>query len=633
MLKGLRTYFGLLARYVAIFFAARLVFFLVFSGGHHSGGDIAKAFFIGARLDLSISATLLCAAAFLATFAGFVRVFEWLLKPLVMLYMALLNATLSVLVAAEFPFYKEYSSRLNHLFFEYFDKPKELFVTILGIKYVALLFIAAPLVVWLAAAAGVRQSRKMFDRNRGEGFFSRIASLALIAGFTVLFIRGGFQNRPLNWGEAFFSPDNFMNQTALNGVFNLYADIQIFLEERALHVKPSGYFAPPEMAFKAVKDVSRYGVPAPKGDNPVALTKGTRPNVVMIFMESFAARYTGALGAKEPYTPEFDRLSKRGVLFTRFYGNGTRTSRGLAAALNSFPPMAGVNISKKVEAQQKIPGIAAYLGDMGYDTVFFYGGDRHFEDMSGFEINSGFREFYDCADFRNPRHKNPIGVFDEELFENVDRVLRGRKQPFFAAVMTLSNHGPFTVPPDFPARPGVPRERLAFLYSDYALGRFISMAEKSPHYKNTVFIITADHAAFIEDYGADRFHIPLLFLSPMLKSARDGRVASQLDLPATVLEMCGAKIKSADTAFWGLSLAQRKTRGMAFFLDDPYFGVITRDAMYREGFEGGGYVYDLSGGLSPAAFPQELINYARGMKEGGAQLFFSRKAASKWKEE
>jgi hypothetical protein len=537
-----------------------------------------------------------------------------------------------VLLLTEIPFYHEYSSRLNHLFFEYFDKPREMFVTIAGIKLVWPMVVVFLCMVWFLVKGTLALCDKLFDYIREERAVSRAVSLLLICGLTVLFIRSGFQRRPLNWGAAFFSEDNFINQTALNGIYNLFQDLQIFYEERNLHLKPSDYFDKPQTALQKVCAASDYAredlMPVP------ALPRGVCPNVVMIFMESFAAKYVGALGASPSLTPEFDKLTKEGLFFTEFYGNGTRTSRGLAAALNSYPPLAGVNLTKKIEAQQKIPGTAQYLAQAGYRTLFFYGGDKQFEDMSGFALNNGFQAFYDFTDFPKPRYPNPIGVYDEELFENVDRLLRAQppRKPFFAAVMTLTNHGPFTVPEYYKfLTPGMTKEERAFRYSDYALAKFIAQAKKSQYYKNTVFIIEADHAAFISDYGADRFHIPLLFLSPLIQPGRDSRVASQLDLPMTVLRLCGLPIKNTGTAFWGLSLAERERAGMAVFLDDPYFGVITKDAMYRESFEGGGYVYDLGGKPSDSKFPPELIDYARGMKEGSSWLFFERKAGTDWK--
>ena len=90
-----------------------------------------------------------------------------------------------------------------------------------------------------------------------------------------------------------------------------------------------------------------------------------------------------------------------------------------------------------------------YLGRYGYKTLFFYGGDRDFEDMGGFFLKNGFERFYDCKDYTGIRYKNPIGVYDEEMFENADRVFSREKEPFFAVMMTLTNHGPFTLPPDY----------------------------------------------------------------------------------------------------------------------------------------------------------------------------------------
>ncbi len=130
----------------------------------------------------------------------------------------------------------------------------------------------------------------------------------------------------------------------------------------------------------------------------------------------------------------------------------------------------------------------------------------------------------------------------------------------------------------------------------------------------------------------ERFHIPLLIWSPLINNpGTENGVFSQLNLAMSVLGMCGVKTASADTPFFGAPLL--RGNGMAYVLEDPYFGVVTDKYLYRETISGGqGYLFDAQG--RPAADPQEqkrLERYARAMLQVSRDMFFSGHASAQWK--
>ncbi|MFA6582857.1 MAG: LTA synthase family protein [Elusimicrobiaceae bacterium] len=622
--KVLINFLLLTSGYVLFFGLARAAFFLAFGGGA-AGPELATAFLQGARLDLSLAATLALPVYFLLAFLRLARVPQ---KPVLIVagaWYGLLNSAFMFLLAAEFPFYRQYSSKLNHLFFEYLSNPHELVVTVSGIVNLWLVLPVIFLLVALTVYATMRINRTIFAFG-SESAPSRAVSLALVAGLTVVFIRGGFQRRPVNWDSAFFSKSNIMNQTALNGPYNLFQHFQIYLEEKKKNVPVKKYFEDDRALA-----ILRAGLKEDKTE-PLIKPDGRKPNIVIITLESFSGSHCGVLGAKDSLTPNFDKLSGEGLLFTNFYANGTRTSRALTSVLCGFPPLPGVNLTKKIQAQQDMPSIAKYLAQAGYRNLFFYSGDRHFEDMSGFFLKAGFDYFYDFSDFTGIRYKNPIGVYDEDLFANADRILSETKQPFLAEIMTLTNHGPFTLPDYYQARPDLPKELRTFVYTDDVLARFMETVKKSPFYKNTIFFITADHAAHEHRFNRDRFRIPLLVISPLLKKPGvETRVFSQIDLPSTILRLCGIDVKDADTPFWGKPLGQ--STGMAYVLDDPYFGVLTDKYLFRETIDGEqGFLLD-DEGREVKVDSSAFADYARATLQMSRKLFFGGKAGASWKKE
>ena len=144
--------------------------------------------------------------------------------------------------------------------------------------------------------------------------------------------------------------------------------------------------------------------------------------------------------------------------------------------------------------------------------------------------------------------ENVWGVADEVLFSQALSTLdeeRAQSSPFFAHIMTTSNHRPYTYPAgriDIPS----PGGRLgAVKYTDFAIGDFIDRARAQPWFKDTLFIIVADHGASVAGktkLPLDGYRIPLIFFAPdLLKPGVYEPLVSQLDLAPTIVELLGKK--------------------------------------------------------------------------------------------
>jgi len=111
--------------------------------------------------------------------------------------------------------------------------------------------------------------------------------------------------------------------------------------------------------------------------------------------------------------------------------------------------------------------------------------------------------------------------------------------------MTTSNHRPFTYPDgriDIPSPGG---RDGAVKYTDYAIGRFIEEARAKPWFDDTLFVITADHCASVAGktrLPVAKYHIPLILYGPaLLRHDVNARMASQIDIPPTLLHVLGLK--------------------------------------------------------------------------------------------
>jgi len=282
------------------------------------------------------------------------------------------------------------------------------------------------------------------------------------------------------------------------------------------------------------------------------LSYKTKPkNVVLILGETFSAQLTGATGNKYNATPEFDNLVKHGVLFDRFFSQGTHTHQGMFATICSFPNLPGHEFLMQTEdGRQKFTSFISILKQYGYSTVYIYNGSFNWDNQKGFFRNQGMDKFIGAANFKNPKFIDPTwGVSDEEMFNRAIEELDSMTEngSVFAFLQTLSNHAPYDLPPPAPFNnlkgPKSLQKRLQGIrYADWALGQFFKKAKNKKWFENTLFIILGDHSfAYLQPdtlMDITIHHIPLLFYYPGDEThAGEIRhtVGSQIDiLPTTI---------------------------------------------------------------------------------------------------
>ena len=287
----------------------------------------------------------------------------------------------------------------------------------------------------------------------------------------------------------------------------------------------------------------------------------SRPkNIIMISVESLSAEFMDSYGGTKGLTPELDKLGKEGMKFDRLFATGTRTVRGLEALSLGTPPIPGQAIVRRPK-HDHLSTMGELLKYQGFSTFFFYGGFGYFDNMNAYYAANNYR-VVDRTDIPKDQvgFENVWGVADEYLFDHVIRTLddKGAKgtqgKPFFAQVMTTSNHRPYTYPAgriDIPSPGG---RDGAVKYTDYAIGKFIKDASKKPWFKDTLFVIVADHCASAA--GKTRlpvkgYHIPLIFYAPgLLKPAVFAPLVSQIDIAPTLMEVLG---KNGSAQFFGRS--------------------------------------------------------------------------------
>lgn len=284
----------------------------------------------------------------------------------------------------------------------------------------------------------------------------------------------------------------------------------------------------------------------------------TPRNLVLVSVESLSASFVGSYGSAENLTPNLDAIAREGLRFDKVYATGTRTVRGLEALSLGTPPVPGQAIVRRPH-NEHLTTLGAVLEHHGFDTFFFYGGYGYFDNMNAYFSANNYRVI-DRTDIPSDRvvFGNVWGVADEVLFDTVVEQLGQRAdkgKPFFAHVMTTTNHRPYTYPDgriDVPS----PGGRIgAVKYTDYAIGKLIRDAKTKSWFKDTLFVFVADHCASVAGntkLPVKNYQIPLIFYSPgNLKPGVYSPMISQIDIVPSLVEALGMH---GDDLFFGRSV-------------------------------------------------------------------------------
>ena len=276
-------------------------------------------------------------------------------------------------------------------------------------------------------------------------------------------------------------------------------------------------------------------------------------NVIQITVESLSAKYLGCYKVNDDedkvdygklgLTPNLDRISRESLWFSRCYAGGTRTVRGMEALTLAIPPIPGQSVLRR-QGCENLSTLGSALADQGYDTAFIYGGDGFFDNMSYFFGANGYRIIDQPAALKAGRKisfANAWGACDEDAFAwsmaEADAAHAAGK-PFHHFIMTTSNHRPYTWP-DGRIAPTLRNRQGGVAYTDHAIGEFLKLAAAKPWFKDTVFVIVADHCASVagkRELEIKKYEIPLFIWAPGLVPARKvDFMMSQIDYVPTLL--------------------------------------------------------------------------------------------------
>lgn len=348
--------------------------------------------------------------------------------------------------------------------------------------------------------------------------------MALPIIFIVL--RGGISNVPISVSNAYFSPNNLWNSTAVNPVWNALAEIVNDNTEKDFRL-----IADEEAADLMAELDSKFN-PIPY--KSLVHFNPRKTNVILIVLESFTAKLSGFLQDSQfSAMPNLDQLMREGITFKNAYASSFRSDKGLTALIAGFPSLANQTLTDHALELSRQPNIFDIYNQEDYHTSFYYGGNIEFANIKIL--------FKDCdllADqsYFKSKDKNVWGVHDHITLNVFYQDLIKRNQPFLSGIFTLSSHEPFDVPN---YKKYAEPLTNSISYTDSCLGIFMNQLKKSKLWKNTLVVISADHGTTLPNRSAlflpENFHIPILFSGGVIKKDTIiETVVSQTDVAATL---------------------------------------------------------------------------------------------------
>ncbi len=274
-----------------------------------------------------------------------------------------------------------------------------------------------------------------------------------------------------------------------------------------------------------------------------------KQNVVIIILESFSKEFFGTFnsdkenGTYKGFTPFLDSLIQHSKTFAYSFANGRKSIDALPSITASIPSM-GIPYVLSPYSGNRINSLGSILKHKGYHTSFFHGAPNGSMGFDAFTNVAGFDHYYGKTEYNNDKDFDGWwGIWDEKFFSFYADKLNEFQEPFMSSIFSVSSHHPFIVPEEHENKFKGGREPIlkCISYTDYALRKFFQKSAQMPWFKNTLFVITADHTSsnilFDETRTAWGFYsIPIIFYKPDNSLAgMESKITQQIDIMPSIL--------------------------------------------------------------------------------------------------
>ncbi|MHC5310794.1 LTA synthase family protein [Myroides sp. LJL116] len=347
----------------------------------------------------------------------------------------------------------------------------------------------------------------------------------LTIGLLVILGRGGVQKSPLRLVDAAIY-GNIKNCAVVTNT--PYSVIKTFGKSENLE----------EINFYSPEEVQQVFCPMVE----FKYDSINKKNVVLLIVESF-----GREVLFRGLTPFIDSLTKQSYYFENGFANGKVSIDAIPSTISSIPSLMNTTYISSSYSLNTVNTIPKILNDQGYHTAFFHGAHNGSQNFDRYSNIAEFKEYYGKDQYVGPEaYDGTWGIFDEEFLHFSSEKIDEFPTPFFATLFTISSHNPYTIPDRYKGKfpKGTAKIHESVAYADYALEQFFKQAQTKSWFKDTLFIITADHTSsepqeeeFKNNVG--KFRIPILFYAPFdptIPIKKESKNFQQIDILPSIID-------------------------------------------------------------------------------------------------
>ena len=531
--------------------------------------EIAKIFWKGLKMDISISGYFVMFTALVLTISAFTQS-RWLYFVLNAITIAVLLIS-SIIVMVDLELYRHWGFRLDTTPLFYLTGAESEAVgsveISVAIKLIMILLSLFTITLFVYSWWLMPKLSRLTPTHSKTAVIMMIVTVAMI-----LPIRGSLTVAPMNTGFVYFHKTKaFANHAAINVVWNFFYNL-----------RKSAQVEYPKNFFDNTLTKKYFESLYPQDDSTMHVFSQAKPNIVLFILESFTSDIIEPLGGLKDITPNLNQLCSEGILFDNFFSSGDRTDKGVISILSGYPAQPQTSIIKFPSKTQRLPYLNHFMRELGYATSFVYGGDVDFASLRAYLTNCRFDQITADEDFPDEVNESKWGVHDHIVFQRALEECDSAKGPFFKVILSLSSHEPF----DVPMVPLIEKQdpESLFLnacnYTDKCIGEFVNKAKYSEWWKNTVILFVADHGHRYphnkELKDKDRFRIPLLMIGGVIK--KDSIVhtlSSQTDIANTLLAQLS---KPHDVFKFSKNILSPNAKPFAAYFFNNGYGFIMPDA-------------------------------------------------------